>query len=311
MDSVENNTELYNCDKEILSLNPGWIFVESVMEGWVNRLSNLYGLYHLGATLQKLSDLLKGHEAYSKIALAVTDAMRNIQNIISGHVLPLVAVQESAKELFALMAPLTTGQFMKENWKEPLNVYYSGPIEESITAFQFALSEELRQLPVYVVTEKGNLSHIKLIDGASKGYPTQTTELFDDFIRFEIDESGRCLAFGLFTACGYHILRAVEVAVKGYIYATTGALPPIPKRSWGEYIKCLQNSNAPTDLLELITILKTMRNPLMHPQDILKEEDAINIFSICRAVMDRLVSEIYDKKLDAHFGAALAIMPNL
>ena len=223
----------------------------------------------------------------------------------------MVAVRESATTLTNLIAPLTVADFIRGNFGNQVDKDYITGIRDAIVVFQFALSEELRQLPAYIVTEKGNLSHIKLVDGASKGYSTETVGLLDDFIRFEIDESGRCLGFGLFTACGYHILRAVEVAIKGYIVAATGQLPKLNRRNWSVYIEQLEIAGASSNLTDLIKILKTKRNPLMHPQETLKEKDAIGLFSICQTVIEELVNEVYDKHLNTKFKEALIILPTL
>jgi len=101
------------------------------------------------------------------------------------------------------------------------------------------------------------------------------------------------------------------VSLKGYIVAATGQLPKISRRNWSVYIEQIEIAGASTELVDLIKILKTKRNPLMHPKDILGEEKAIDLFSICQAVIDDLVDEVYEKKLDTQFKEALEKMSTL
>jgi hypothetical protein len=77
----------------------------------------------------------------------------------------------------------------------------------------------------------------------------------------------RCLAFELPTSSGFHILRAVEIGIKGYLHAKAGSLPKMNQRNWGEYIRQLELASADSDLIDVLKVLKTKRNPLMHPQD--------------------------------------------
>jgi hypothetical protein len=109
----------------------------------------------------------------------------------------------------------------------------------------------------------------------------------------------------------FHIIRSVEIGVKAYVHAAIGTLPPMTKRNLGEYISQLKTANAPINLIDLVAILKTKRNPLMHPQERLDEPQAIDIFCICQAVTATLIDAVKSKQLDAAFGASLALLPTL
>ena len=277
------------------------------------RLDNLYGLYELGTRIQKMSDTLNSGTMSIDVLLSMAEAKNALLDVLTEKILPLEAAKESAQKLIDLLLPFSTVGFFKENreanWLKPIDKLKLQEIEPAIIAFQYALSEELRQLPTYTVTEKGNLSRTKLIEGASNGYSQKARDLADNFILLEINESGRCLAFGLFTASGFHILRAVEICIKGYIYAVNGELPKL--RNWGKYIEALEKAGATTDLVDLVKVLKAKRNPLMHPQDTLEQEDAIDLFSVSQAVIQFLAKEVFDKKIDTKFKEALKTSANL
>jgi hypothetical protein len=173
------------------------------------------------------------------------------------------------------------------------------------------MQEELDRLPTYTVTAKGNLDIHRLVKAASQGYPKAVLELLDEFITNEIDSAGKCLAFELPTSSGFHILRAVETGMKGYVYAATGALPKMNQRNWGQYIQILTDAHAHSDVIDLLKVLKTKRNPLMHPQDTLTSDDAIGLLCLCQAGIETLVADIRRRNLEIKFKESLKTIPIL
>jgi hypothetical protein len=133
-------------------------------------------------------------------------------------------------------------------------------LHDWVKSFSTTLDDELDDIPTYSMTNKGSLSVKSLVAGASSGYPQETKALLDAAMRSEIDESGRCLACGLNTACGFHILRSVEIGIKAYLHAITGSLPPTGKRNWGEYISQLQAAGASADFIDFLRILPRRGN---------------------------------------------------
>lgn len=203
-------------------------------------------------------------------------------------------------------------------WKNGEDTIETLPVLHGLIAgFSFTLAEELDRTYNYRVSDKGNLSIDRLMAGASKGYDAGVLALLDSSVTEEINQAGRALAFTLFTACGFHILRSVEICIKAYLYATAGALPPINRRNWSEYIDLLGKNGASKDLTDLLVILKAKRNPLMHPQDSLMEAEAIDILCICQAVTGAIIADINarvlreNKPLDKAFTASLALLPKL
>lgn len=184
-------------------------------------------------------------------------------------------------------------------------------LKTSVDGFFITLQDEMDRLCSFTATEKGNLSVKSLAAGASKQYPKATRELLDDFIINEIDHAGKCLAFELPTACGFHILRAVEVTAKAYVHAATGQLPPIKNRNWGEYIVQLEKAGAHSDVIDMLRVLKTKRNPLMHPQDNLEIDDGITLLCICQSAIDTIAGDLKRRNLEVKFKESLKVLPTL
>jgi hypothetical protein len=184
-------------------------------------------------------------------------------------------------------------------------------LKTTVDGFFISLQDELDRLATFTATDKGNLAVRALVAGASKQYPKATLELLDEFIMGEIDHAGKCLAYELPTACGFHILRAVEIAAKAYVHAVTGKLPGIRNRNWGEYIVQLEGAGAHTNVTDMLKILKTRRNPLMHPQDSLTIDEAIGLICICQSALETLTADVRTRSLEATFKRSLEVLPTL
>ena len=184
-------------------------------------------------------------------------------------------------------------------------------LQSCLLGFSHTLSQELGRMPLFRVEKRGNLSIDSLVAGASAGYPAAVLALLDSSVTREIDEAGKCLAFACATACGFHILRSVEIVAKAYVYTVTGKLPKLSQRNWGEYIAQLSSAGASSDVTDVLKILKTKRNPLMHPQDSLEVEDAISIFCICQSATEATIADVRHKGLETKFPLALATLPTI
>ena len=184
-------------------------------------------------------------------------------------------------------------------------------LRKIVTSFSISFQDELDRIKMFTVTPKGNLDVVNLVAGASQGYPKRTLECLDSFIKNEIDHAGKCLAFELPTASGFHILRGVEISAKAYVYAATGGLPGIKNRNWGEYIFQLEGAGAHSDVTDVLKILKTKRNPLMHPQDDLEIDEAIGLLCICQSAIEALIDDVRTRSLEVKFKDALKALPTL
>jgi len=182
-------------------------------------------------------------------------------------------------------------------------------LHDWVNTYETIIAEEVDRSRIFAVMNQGNLSVDSLMDGASEKYPAYVLTLIDEFIKNEIDEAGICLACARYTACGFHILRAVEVTIKGYLVALKGSLPN--NRNWGEYISELNKNGASSALIDELRVLKTKRNPVMHPQDILDAEQARQLFCLCEATLCAVIDDVRNRELDSDFVSSLAKLPSI
>jgi hypothetical protein len=166
-------------------------------------------------------------------------------------------------------------------------------IQKRLTDFETVLRSELLITDSYFVSRKAGYDTAALISNGEQNFPVDLGTKVPLAIG-DIREAGKCLAFELSTAAGFHVLRATETVVRNYWTAVTkGAAHPKP-RTLGTYLRRLEEkklgSKKTIETLKQITALH--RNPLMHPEESLTLEDAIGLFGICRSGIGAMLKEI-------------------
>lgn len=173
--------------------------------------------------------------------------------------------------------------------------------KSQIERFEAILDDELGKLPVFVCEDEllGNLSVDKLLKGAHHGYSAVVKDVLRDQCKAEIDEAGRCLIYERSTASGFHILRAVELAIKQYLCLIPNfAMPPLNRQNWGEYIQLLKDNGASKEITDTLQSIKVNhRNPLMHPEDTLDLPEAVSLMAVCQSMCEVLISDMKKRGL--------------
>ncbi|MCH9032818.1 MAG: HEPN domain-containing protein [candidate division Zixibacteria bacterium] len=127
--------------------------------------------------------------------------------------------------------------------------------------------------------------------------------------RFDIDEAGKCYAFGLYTACVFHLMRIVDLCLKR-LGAHYGIIAKNP--NWNEYLRPLReqydklkNTNPEeaqtlSDILERFSSYRAVRNPLTHSDELLPDDSS-----------HRIESKYTPEEARRHFDNANAFMTSL
>lgn len=152
------------------------------------------------------------------------------------------------------------------------------------------ITAEFQTLATYHATQKAIYSTPDLIERAEFILPEATRAKLPTNVLDEIRESGRCLAFDNSTAAGFHILRAVEATMHEYFIVTCKVKPRPASRlsNWGEYLSKLgtQTDTATKRVVALLQQIKDHdRNPLMHPELILSQDEALTLFEISQGAV--------------------------
>lgn len=272
---------------------------------------NQFDFYQLSKTFQALT-ALKGDVSVHDCFIAVWAGQRAIDSLLHGRPVELGVSRGKAQTLASTIDGVVgryftqTDEAGQSQWKFPVKGdqgvvpdYEWQWIRDALSQFEMIFAEEMRERATYRVPDRGIYNTAKLVDAADCTFPEEIAGLVPEKTRLEWRAAGRCMAFGMFTACGFHVARAVEGALEAY-FQTFNGKPDPKKKQWGEYLAALEkislSDDEPTPDPKTLGELKQMkddwRNPLMHPRVVLGEADARSVFNNGETLIMLMVQEV-------------------
>jgi hypothetical protein len=165
-------------------------------------------------------------------------------------------------------------------------------MQGALLAVDNAVSLELARAPIFLVLPKGVYDTRRLINNADAIYDGLPIRPPSDALS-DTKEAGRCLAFELPTAAGFHIARATEAVVLMYMNEYQCPPPPDSARNWGRYHQILSNAQADEKILNHFEQLRKLhRNPLVHPEESLTRDDAESFWAMCGSLMRAMICDM-------------------
>jgi len=278
--------------------------------GGVERI-NQFDFYQLSKNFQSLT-AISGDVSIHDAFMPVFNARRALEGLLDGRPIELGVSRGKAQQFADTINGIVSRYYTEEDgqggtrWKWPakgdtevIPGFEWGWVTESLSQFEMIFAEEMRERATYRVPDRGIYNTAKLVDAADTTFPQEIAGLVPEKTKLEWRAAGRCMAFGMFTACGFHVARAVEGALESY-FLTYNGKPDPKKRQWGEYLAALDRiaesgvapSPDPKTMGELKQMKDDWRNPLMHPRVVLGEADARSVFNNGETLIMLMVQEI-------------------
>jgi hypothetical protein len=164
-------------------------------------------------------------------------------------------------------------------------------IRDLYKQFRIAFLAEIGVMHSYFVTQKGGFDTVSLLAFGENLFPDDLLTKAPEAI-FDAREAGKCLAYELPTACGFHVFRATETVLRKYYdYVARGAAPP-KIRTLGVYVRAMRQAKVGDEkiLSALDQMTQLHRNPLIHPEAVLTLDEAIAAFGIARSVITGMLA---------------------
>lgn len=173
------------------------------------------------------------------------------------------------------------------------------------------LDGELSVQPNYYVSPKRAFDVNVLISAGAKVF-ADTTEDFSHDEVYDFEQAGKCLAFEVPTAAGFHIFRAVESVLRRYYSVMVGTLPKPKARAWGAYIKGLKDApGVDGKVVVLLEQIKDLyRNPIIHPEARIDMKEALSLVGIAESVTSAMIRDMKAKELAAKLMTPDAVQPS-
>ena len=256
---------------------------------------NEYRLYNLGAKIHPFNESTEGSK-FGEVFLKMWDARQALHSFINDAKVPLKICKPSAQNLINALdaiVPSDINQAFASDKDSVITWYQSYTLVEAVSAFETILAAEMQALDTYFVSQKGAFSTYDLIEQAHLAIHESRRSLLPVDAADDFDKAGRCIAFDLATAAGFHLVRATESVIRQYYQVVTGVLPKKKDRNWGAFTKVLEKQpNASARIIKKLKELKDdYRNPILHPEEVLSSAQALDMFNVFVGAASSILEE--------------------
>lgn len=161
------------------------------------------------------------------------------------------------------------------------------------TRFEIILQNEFANLHTYLVPQKLGYDTTTLISSGAMLLDDETRAVIPHEAIEDMNQAGRCLAFEISTAAGFHVIRATESVIRLYYKKMVGTSPGGKNRNWGAYVKELRTSGADEKITAFLDhIRESYRNPITHPEETLTPAEAQSLLGVCVSAISQMAAAI-------------------
>lgn len=253
---------------------------------------NQFTFYQLSSALRPLTELQESVKL-KDFHYKLLTANNWLDFLLRNSLVPIVVSRSACTSLRDAIRALLTPKEGEESLdlERELAWYEAYTVTNALSTFETVFSAELQTLDTYFVMQKLAYTTHDLIENGEKVFPPVIiTQLPADVIE-DVRQAGRCIAFELHTAAGYHIMRAAEKTLRIY-YAFIMGKPT--KKNWGPCVNELENSKkANPKILGVFDQIRDIhRNPIMHPDIFLEQSEALTLFDIAKSAITVMIDEM-------------------
>ena len=292
-------------------------------EADVERIDS-FAFYEVGKALQPLT-AFSGDVPAEPAFWALFRAQSAINDLLAGKPIPIGFSHGKAEAFSAQLRTIMSEYFETQNQQGervlkfpdektvPIPAWRWWRVTPALGEFETVFAEEMKETATYFVPRRGIYFTPALVDTADESFPRDLLGHIPQKTREDWKSAGRCLAFNLLSASGFHAARAVEGTMEAYYQLFSGR-PGATLKNWNDYIEELRKIAAKNPkpapetktLAELDQMRTDYRNPIMHPRVVLSEPDARMLFANGESLIIAMAQEIARVKEQGGVQLALA-----
>jgi len=164
-------------------------------------------------------------------------------------------------------------------------------LKEKINLWHDRINNESEVLNVVLLNHKYSLNPELLINGAENFFNINIWKKLTNSTKRDLDETTRCILFEIPTPAGILALRATESVLRRY-YKSKTRQTLAGFIDWNTIIKKLHNTSADKTLLGHLDYLRNnLRNKLNHPDAVLTQKEAENIFPMIITSIEAMIGD--------------------
>lgn len=254
-------------------------------------------LYELGATVRTFNNINRAdpawsvHDKFKRIREAVrTFTEYSVYSIAlrtaRGHGQVLVS------QIDTMIQALIDNDFADDSMEKVEGQYLQ--TYSTFVKFETVMIAELQALPIFLVPPRGAFDNNYLIERGDTLFPESLLMIAPE-AELDVLQAGRCIAFNLPTAAGFHMHRANEAVLRLYFDMVMGAGHRASNATMGSMLaKMKKEKKGDANIIAALDAIRQFhRNPLMHPEHTLSDiDEAISLYSAIRAAMGYMLDKL-------------------
>jgi hypothetical protein len=247
-------------------------------------------VYQMGGAIAELRNRLGEDKTIEELGFALGSAQASLNSLINDSMFP-----DATRAFASVLIQRIEALVAEKDHARKLELLERGQFIFEIIQFETVFVTDLYQLDLYWVDPKLGYRTTLLLSEADCIFPESIRAALPDKVREDIREAGRCLAFDLSTAVGFHVLRAVELVVLDYF--TIPGWDRGDAKTWARYSRRLHDYNVHRKIRNMIDRLAELhRNELMHAEAVLSKEEAAVLFALAQEVIPLMVADVAKRK---------------
>jgi hypothetical protein len=252
----------------------------------MNRV-NLYDTYLMGKAFRLLEQIQPG-----VVPATIVSDLMVLQNWLL-HLTNNTLLSPGQAHEHATILHSAVSYMLTEWLNEPLSQERAIIIKSVFEMFEPTLSSEFAKLHTYYIPSVGIFPTDALLNQPEKMF-SESANLIPDETLIEIKEVGKCLAFSLPTAAGFHLMRSVESMLRHYYEVLSKGASRPARGATGIYFDAiLQLPGVDKELHAALKQIKTLyRDPIAHPEVVLTGPEAISLLGVVQSAISRTLTLI-------------------
>jgi hypothetical protein len=269
--------------------DPTWFIIK--LEGLDMQRINPYNFYQMGSILHPLS-LVTQESKVLDIAWDLNTARSWLAWLLSGTLVTLIVSRSATQSLFDsinAIIPQSYNDFSSIDSEKKLEWVQWYTLTNSLKEFETVFAAELPTFASYIVSQKGIYSTADLIERAEMAIDEPVRKMVPPELISDFNQAGRCLAFSLPTAAGFHTMRAVEGMLRIYWRIAMGRPAKAKTPMMANCIEQLRKKKEDPRLMDILDHIRDLhRNTTMHPEAFLDMKDALRLFDIAKSAISAM-----------------------
>ena len=261
----------------------------------MQRIDGAY-LYEIGATLRPVLVMPEHETPLFELFFALSPVRDSIAAFVYSSVFSgsLKTVLIPAGALLAEINEMVPEPGSETDWTSKIPAWQVTGIKNAFRKFEAVLLAELQTFALYHVAPKGGLDTSCLTDRGETLFSNSLAGKVPEAIE-DVVTGARCMAFGLWTAMGFHFHRANEAVLRRYFASVIGAANQPKHLTIGSMVSCMtQNNVGDVNIRAALDNIRVFhRNPIAHPDhQIDNEEEALSLYAAIRAASGYMLDKL-------------------